>query len=118
MHVADMAGHNGEVDRVVLDMLSPWEMLPTVVDSLVSGGVLTVYVTTVTQLSSVTEALREQQRWTEPEAWETMLRPWHAVGRAVRPEHRMVAHTAFLLTARKLADGVVPPTPRRRPSTG
>src|SRR5699024_5079567 len=118
MRVADMAGHRGEVDRVVLDMLSPWEMLPTVVDSLAPGGVLVVYVTTVTQLSSVTEALREQQRWTEPEAWETMLRPWHAVGRAVRPEHRMVAHTAFLLTTRRLADGVVPPTPRRRPTTG
>ena len=118
MRVADLAEHTGEVDRVVLDMLSPWEVLPTVVESLTPGGVLVVYVTTVTQLSSVTEALREQQRWTEPTAWETLLRPWHAVGRAVRPEHRMVAHTAFLLTTRRLADGVVPPTPRRRPSSG
>lgn len=118
MRVADLSTHAGEVDRVVLDMLSPWEMLPTVAGSLVPGGVLVAYVATVTQLSRITEALREQQCWTEPQSWETVLRPWHAVGLAVRPEHRMVAHTAFLLTARRLADGVVPPRPRRRPSRG
>jgi tRNA (adenine57-N1/adenine58-N1)-methyltransferase len=123
LRVVDVAEHpcasaGGEVDRVVLDMLAPWEVLPTVSASLVSGGVLVVYVTTTTQLSRVTEALREQQCWTEPQAWETLLRPWHVVGLAVRPEHRMVAHTAFLLTARRLADGVVPPRPQRRPSKG
>lgn len=118
MHVTDLAEHTGEVDRVVLDMLSPWDTLPTVATELIPGGVLTVYVATTTQLSTVTEALREQQCWTEPQAWETLLRPWHAVGRAVRPEHRMVAHTAFLLTARRLADGVVPPKQQRRPSRG
>jgi len=115
---ANLSAHEGEVDRVVLDMLSPWEMLPTVAANLVPGGVLVVYVATVTQLSTVTEALREQQCWTEPESWETLMRPWHAVGLAVRPEHRMVAHTAFLVTARRLADGVVTPRPRRRPSKG
>ncbi|GAB3483349.1 tRNA (adenine-N1)-methyltransferase [Amycolatopsis cihanbeyliensis] len=115
--VGDLSAHTGEVDRVVLDMLTPWDMLPTVAENLVPGGVLVVYVATVTQLSSVTEALREQQCWTEPQSWETLMRPWHAVGLAVRPEHRMVAHTAFLLITRRLADGVTPPRPRRRPSS-
>jgi tRNA (adenine57-N1/adenine58-N1)-methyltransferase catalytic subunit len=78
--------------------------------------VLVVYVATTTQLSRITEALREQQCWTEPTAWETLLRPWHVVGLAVRPEHRMVAHTAFLLTTRRLAHGVTPPRPQRRPT--
>ncbi|GAA5155078.1 MULTISPECIES: tRNA (adenine-N1)-methyltransferase [Amycolatopsis] len=118
LRVADLATHTGEVDRVVLDMLAPWEVLPTVHANLVPGGVLVVYVATVTQLSTVTEALREQQGWTEPESWETLVRPWHVVGLAVRPEHRMVAHTAFLLTTRRLADGVTPPRPQRRPSRG
>jgi tRNA (adenine57-N1/adenine58-N1)-methyltransferase catalytic subunit len=77
---------------------------------------LTVYVATTTQLSRSAEALREAGCYTEPQAWETLQRPWHTVGLAVRPEHRMVAHTAFLLTARRLASGVVPPTPQRRPS--
>ncbi|MGV9301127.1 tRNA (adenine-N1)-methyltransferase [Amycolatopsis sp. NPDC003676] len=116
--VADLATHTGEVDRVVLDMLAPWDQLPNVAAHLVPGGVLTVYVATVTQLSRVTESLREQQCWTEPESWETLMRPWHVVGLAVRPDHRMVAHTAFLLTARRLADGTVSPRVSRRPSKG
>jgi tRNA (adenine57-N1/adenine58-N1)-methyltransferase catalytic subunit len=116
--IGDVVAHRGEVDRVVLDMVSPWDVLPTVAESLVPGGVLLCYVATTTQLSKITEALREQQRWTEPQAWETLLRPWHVVGLAVRPEHRMVAHTAFLVTTRKLADGVTPPRPQRRPSRG
>ncbi|MEU6641640.1 tRNA (adenine-N1)-methyltransferase [Saccharomonospora sp. NPDC046836] len=116
--LGDVAEHTGEVDRVVLDMLSPWDVLPAVAKNLIAGGVLVVYVATTTQLSTVTEALREQQCWTEPQSWETLLRPWHVVGLAVRPEHRMVAHTAFLLTTRRLAEGVTPPRPRRRPSRG
>ncbi|WP_033393332.1 tRNA (adenine-N1)-methyltransferase [Kibdelosporangium aridum] len=114
LNVADLATHTGEVDRVVLDMLAPWEMLDVVKQNLIPGGVLVVYVATVTQLSRVTEALREQQCWTEPQSWETLQRPWHVVGLAVRPDHRMIAHTAFLLTARRLADGVVAPRVQRR----
>lgn len=116
--VADLSTHTGEVDRVVLDMLAPWDQLETVAAHLVPGGVLTVYVATVTQLSRITEALRDQQCWTEPESWETLMRPWHVVGLAVRPDHRMVAHTAFLLTARRLADGTVSPRVHRRAGKG
>jgi tRNA (adenine57-N1/adenine58-N1)-methyltransferase len=119
LHVTDLATHpaDQEVDRVVLDIVAPWETLPTVSAALIPGGVLVVYLATTTQLSRVTEAIREAGCFTEPQAWETLLRPWHVVGLAVRPEHRMVAHTAFLLTARRLADGAVTPTPRRRAST-
>ncbi|BAD58029.1 tRNA (adenine-N1)-methyltransferase [Nocardia farcinica] len=117
--VGDVAEYTGEpVDRVVLDMLAPWDALPTVAGALVPGGVLIVYVATVTQLSKVVEALREQECWTEPRSWESMVRPWHVVGLAVRPEHRMQAHTAFLVSARRLAEGVVTPKPQRRPSKG
>ena len=86
-------------------------MLPTVAAALRPGGVLVGYVATVTQLSTYVEALRAQGVWTEPHAWESLLRPWHAVGLAVRPEHRMVAHTAFLVTARRLAEGAGRPDP-------
>ncbi|MDZ7884429.1 MAG: tRNA (adenine-N1)-methyltransferase [Mycobacterium sp.] len=103
-----------EVDRVVLDMLAPWDVLDTVSTALVAGGVLIVYVATVTQLSRTVEALREQQCWTEPRAWETMQRGWNVVGLAVRPQHNMRGHTAFLISARKLAPGTVTPTPLRR----
>ena len=117
LRVGDLAEHGPEeaVDRVVLDMLEPWAVLPGVAAALRPGGVLVGYVATTTQLSTFVEALRAQGAWTEPYAWETLLRPWHAVGLAVRPEHRMVAHTAFLVTARRLAEGVVAPARQRRP---
>jgi tRNA (adenine57-N1/adenine58-N1)-methyltransferase len=105
-----------EFDRVVLDMLAPWEALDAVAAALLPGGVLVGYVATTTQLSRLVEALREHGTFTEPAAWETLLRPWHVVGLAVRPEHRMVGHTAFLVTARRLADGVRPPVRQRRPA--
>jgi tRNA (adenine57-N1/adenine58-N1)-methyltransferase catalytic subunit len=116
LHLGDMADATGTFDRVVLDMLSPWEQLETVRNVLVPGGVLVGYVATTTQLSTLTEALRDQNGWTEPQAWESLVRPWHSVGLAVRPEHRMIAHTAFLVTARRLADGVTPPRVQRRPT--
>src|SRR4051812_629537 len=112
---ADVADYSGpEVDRVVLDMLAPWEVLVRIADALVAGGVLVVYVATVTQLSRTVEAMREQQCWTEPRAWETMQRGWHVVGLAVRPQQTMRGHTAFLISARKLAPGAVAPMPVRR----
>lgn len=117
LRLGDLAEHPAEevVDRVVLDMLEPWAVLPTVAAALRPGGVLVGYVATVTQLSTYVEALRAQGVWTEPYAWESLVRPWHAVGLAVRPEHRMVAHTAFLVTARRLAEGTVAPMRQRRP---
>jgi tRNA (adenine57-N1/adenine58-N1)-methyltransferase len=120
LRLGDLADHPAEevVDRVTLDMLEPWAVLPTVAAALRPGGVLVGYVATTTQLSTFVEALREQAVWTEPHAWETLLRPWHAVGLAVRPEHRMVAHTAFLVTVRRLAQGTVAPLRQRRAQKG
>lgn len=106
----------GSVDRAVLDMLAPWECLDAVATALAPGGVLICYVATVTQLSRVAEAMRADGRYTEPEAHETMVRGWHVEGLAVRPDHRMVAHTGFLITARRLADGSDRLAPKRRAS--
>lgn len=108
--VADCDMPAGSIDRAVLDMLAPWDVLETVSRVLIPGGVLVIYVATVTQLSQVVEALREQQCWTEPRAWETLQRGWHVVGLAVRPEQAMRGHTAFLISARRLAPGTVTPT--------
>lgn len=116
--VGDLAERLDEtgVDRVVLDMLAPWECLDAVARALVPGGVLIAYVATATQLSRMAEDLRADGRFAEPNAWESLVRGWHLEGLAVRPQHRMVGHTGFLVTARRMADGVVAPERRRRPA--
>lgn len=108
----------GTLDRLVLDMLAPWECLEAVGDALAPGGVLICYVATATQLSRVAEAARDHGGYTEPQAWESMVRGWHLEGLAVRPEHRMHGHTGFLITTRRLAPGVKPPLRKRRPAKG
>lgn len=110
--------HETDVDRVVLDMLAPWEVVDAVSRALRPGGLVCCYLATTTQLSTTVEALRAHGTFTEPQSWESLVRGWHVEGLAVRPEHRMVGHTGFLCTARRMADGVAPPVRRRRPSKG
>lgn len=105
---------DGGVDRVVLDMLAPWECVGAAAAALDSGGALVCYVATVTQLSRTAEAIRASGAFTPPQASETLVRDWHVDGLAVRPEHRMVGHTGFLLSTRRLAPGTVLPDLRRR----
>jgi tRNA (adenine57-N1/adenine58-N1)-methyltransferase len=105
-------------DRMVLDMLAPWDFVHTAAAVLIPGGVLACYIATVTQLSRVVEAIRGHGGFDEPAAWESLNRGWQAEGLAVRPHHRMVGHTGFLVTGRRLAPGTVAPPRRRRPAKG
>lgn len=108
----------GSIDRIVLDMLAPWECLEAAAEALAPGGVLIAYVATATQLSRVAEAVRADGGYTEPQAWESIVRGWHLEGLAVRPQHRMHGHTGFLISTRRLAPGVTPPVRKRRPAKG
>lgn len=105
-------------DRVVLDMLAPWECVAMAADNLRPGGVFLAYVATTTQLSATAEALKEDGRFTEPESSETLVRGWHHEGLAVRPQQRMIGHTGFLIQSRRMAPGVEVLARRRRPAKG
>ena len=107
-----------QADRVVLDMLAPWECIDAAGTALVPGGLVCAYVATTPQLSRVVETLRAHGEFTEPYAFETLLRSWHVEGLAVRPDHRMNGHTGFLVTSRRMARGVQAPVRRRRPAPG
>lgn len=89
-------------DRIVLDLLDPAEVLKVAADSLRPGGILLAYTPTVPQVMRLRESLDADPRWGLPQTTETLVRTWHVDGLAVRPDHRMVAHTAFLTSARRL----------------
>lgn len=105
-------------DRIILDMLAPWECIDLAARVLRPGGVFLAYVATTTQLSATAEALKDDGRFTEPESSESLVRGWHHEGLAVRPQHRMIGHTGFLIQSRRMAPGVEVLQRRRRPSKG
>ena len=105
-------------DRVIFDMLAPWECIAFAAEVLRPGGVVLAYVATTTQLSATAEAIKEDGRFTEPLSSETIVRDWHHEGLAVRPMQRMIGHTGFLIVSRRMAPGVNVLARRRRPSKG
>jgi len=107
-----------DFDRVILDMLAPWECIEMSAKVLRPGGVFLAYVATTTQLSATAEALKENGHFTEPESSETIVRGWHHEGLAVRPQQRMIGHTGFLIQSRRMAPGVDVLARRRRPAKG
>ncbi len=117
--LAEELPRTGErADRVILDMLAPWECVEVVADALRPGGIVCGYVATTTQLSRFVETLRAHGGFTEPAVWESMVRDWHVEGLAVRPGHKMIGHTAFLVTSRRMAPGQEAPAKKRRPAPG
>jgi tRNA (adenine57-N1/adenine58-N1)-methyltransferase len=107
-----------QFDRVILDMLAPWECIDMAAKVLRPGGVFLAYVATTTQLSATAEALKSDGHFTEPESSETIVRGWHHEGLAVRPQQRMIGHTGFLIQSRRMAPGVEVLARRRRPAKG
>ena len=120
LHVGSVqdAEHSQKFDRVILDMLAPWDCVDMAAKVLEPGGVFMSYVATTTQLSQVAEAIKVSAQFTEPESFESLVRGWHHEGLAVRPQHRMIGHTGFLIMSRRLAPGTIAPARRRRPSKG
>jgi tRNA (adenine57-N1/adenine58-N1)-methyltransferase len=116
--VQAMREEPGTVDRVVLDMLAPWECVDRMAEVLAPGGLVCAYVATTTQLARTVETIRAHGEFTEPSPWETLVRDWHVEGLSVRPGHKMIGHTGFLVTARRLAPGETVPAKKRRPAPG
>jgi tRNA (adenine57-N1/adenine58-N1)-methyltransferase catalytic subunit len=94
-----------DVDRIVLDLPEPWKVIERAWRALKPGGIFLSYLPTIIQVKTLVDALRQDRRYACIETMETLMRFWHIKGASVRPQHRMVAHTGFLITARRLADG-------------
>lgn len=91
------------VDRLFLDLAEPGRARDVAASALRPGGVLVCYVPTTVQLKETAEALASDGRFAEIEIFETLLRNWQAKGLSVRPVHRMVAHSGFIIVSRRLA---------------
>jgi tRNA (adenine57-N1/adenine58-N1)-methyltransferase catalytic subunit len=91
------------VDRLFLDLAEPYRALGVAARALRAGGVLVCYVPTAIQLHDTVEALNADGGFGEVESFETLLRNWHVKGMSVRPMHRMVAHSGFIIVGRRLA---------------
>ena len=98
-----------DLDRVLLDLPEPWRVVPHAEKALAPGGILVAYTPSIVQVAQLREQLRAGP-FVETSTLEVLHRTWHVEGQAVRPDHRMVAHTGFL-TAARLA---VPDRPRDR----
>lgn len=120
LRVGDLVDTIGSelVDRVILDMLAPWECVEAVSQVLVPGGLLCCYVATTTQLGRTMDTIRAHGGFTEPVGREYSVRDWHAEGLAIRPGHGTNGHTGFLIFTRHLAPGVTAPARKRRPAPG
>lgn len=112
--IPELVAAGEQFDRIILDMLAPWECIEAASSALRPGGLLICYVATVTQLSRTVEEVNQRNDFTPVEAWESMVRGWHVEGLAVRPDHRMIAHTGFLMRTRKLAPGNLLPVFKTR----
>ncbi len=92
-----------DVDRVVLDLSEPWRAIPGALEALVPGGVFAAFLPTALQVHQLVNALRDTNTFRLVETQEVLVRPWHVSRQSLRPDHRMVAHTGFLVRARKTA---------------
>ena len=102
--------HERDLDRIVLDLPEPWQAVPGAAEALAPGGILLAFLPTALQVYQVGMALQEHPAFDLVETREVIVRPWHVAPLSVRPVHRMVAHTGFIVTARRCA---VKPQPLR-----
>ncbi len=96
-----------EVDRVLIDLPEPWQVVPHAREVVRPGGVLVGYLPTVLQVKALVDTLHADPGFACVEVMENMLRFWHVKDRSIRPEHRMVAHTGFIVVARRVTEAAV-----------
>jgi tRNA (adenine57-N1/adenine58-N1)-methyltransferase len=91
-----------DVDRMTVDIAEPWHVLPLAAEALRSGGLVVGYVPTVMQVKQFVDALRAHGEFAAIRSFETLVRFWYVKNLSIRPEHRMIGHTGFIVVARRV----------------
>lgn len=94
------------VDRLTVDLAEPWRLLPSAAVALRGGGLILAYVPTVLQVKQFVDGLRAHGGFAAIQSFESLLRFWHVKNLSVRPEHRMIGHTGFIVVARRLSEAL------------
>jgi len=89
------------VDRIVLDLPEPWQVVPHAREALAPGGIVLSYLPSTIQVKQLCDRFAEVGGFSDPETFEVILRPWHVKAMSVRPVQWMFSHSAFLVSARK-----------------
>jgi tRNA (adenine57-N1/adenine58-N1)-methyltransferase len=87
------------VDRIILDVPEPWNVVEHACIALKPGGLLASYLPTILQVRRLVDTLQNSPSFCCEQTIEVLIRPWNVDGMSVRPVHRMVAHTGFIVTA-------------------
>ncbi|HUP69491.1 MAG TPA: tRNA (adenine-N1)-methyltransferase [Acidimicrobiales bacterium] len=103
------------LDRIVLDLPEPWRVVKHAETALRPGGILVAYVPSITQVAQLRDTLATSA-FAMAHSLEVLMRTWHVEGQAVRPDHRMVAHTGFLTSARLISPAPAEPAPDQEPT--
>ena len=92
-----------QLDRVILDVPEPWQVLDHAAEALVNGGIFAAYLPTILQVQKLMLSLKDNLHYYTSDAMEVLERRWHVTEESVRPEHQMVGHTGFLVFSRRRA---------------
>ncbi|MGC9155775.1 MAG: tRNA (adenine-N1)-methyltransferase [Ferrimicrobium sp.] len=106
---------DGVFDRVVLDLLDPWTVIPRVRPLLSNDGRVVIYVTNINQVQEVVRAVRSNALIVDS-VKEILERSWIVNGDVVRPEQKMVGHTGFIISAKTTQPSVAKPRDSEGPA--
>jgi len=89
-----------EVDAVILDMATPWLVVPHAYSALKGSGALVSFSPTIDQVVKTVEALKENG-FVAIETVESLMRRMQTERGKTRPQTLMTGHTGYITFARK-----------------
>ena len=91
-----------DLDTILLDVAEPQSAQAAAAQALRPNGTLLCWLPTVMQVFLLVRILQQSTEWAEIQVTETLMRPWRVAPTSIRPAQKMVGHTGFLISARRV----------------